>query len=84
VCIIFVFVREIALLQEKSGTVFLVKYLKACSTLLIGNTATSSKKRTGGQAFGAAVSMTSTGLPRLIPAVHRRLIRNGSLFHVRM
>jgi len=84
-CIVFSYLRELSRLQDKSGPVFLVKYLKACSTLLIGATALRSpENKVGGQAFGAAISRTKKGLPRLIPAVHRRMIRNGSTFHVRI
>lgn len=36
------------------------------------------------QSLGTAVSRTASGLPRIIPSVHRRYIRTGNTFYLRL
>lgn len=69
-------------LYRKGGARFTIIYLKACSTLL--------QQAIGGQVlpdtkpFGARVSRTRGGLPRVIPALHRASIRRGNLLIIRL
>jgi len=79
--IIVSFVRDLVKLNKKSGPRFVVKYLKSCSALLIQ--AVAEGPVPAPQKLGAAVARTKSGLPRLIPRVHRAMIRSGSTFHVR-
>jgi len=51
-------------------------YLKACLVLL-QNAVVGRKMH--GRELGVAVSVTGTGFPRVIPAIHRRAIRRGDL-----
>jgi hypothetical protein len=80
--IVISFLREIVVLRRRSGINFTVKYLKACQILLM-QSVSKQPNRAPGQAFGAAVSRTRGGLPRIIPKAHRSLIRGGSEFHIR-
>lgn len=50
-------------------------YLKACSVLLQNAVA---GRKVGSREFKVAVAVTRTGFPRVIPAEHRRYIRNGA------
>lgn len=61
---------------------FLVKYLRTCQLLLIQATGDQAT-RFNSRKFGAAVSTTAGGLPRIIPKTHRGFIRKGSAFHIR-
>lgn len=69
-------------LMRKGGPRFTVIYLKACTSLL--------QQSIGGQVlpdtgpFGARVSRTRGGLPRIIPALHRKRIRKGELLIIRL
>lgn len=68
-------------LWSKQGTSGVVKYLKAASVLLqqsIGG----HKLCDPGQ-LGPRVSRTSSGLPRVIPTIHRHRIRSGDLGVIR-
>lgn len=68
-------------LYKHGGMRFLVIYLKACSSML--------QQVTGGQRlhdltpFGARVGRTHSGLPSLIPALHRARIRAGETWAIR-
>lgn len=59
-------------LAKSNGVPYVVRYLKACSVLL--------QQSRGGYRYsstrdlGLAVSRTKSGIPRVIPAIHRRLI----------
>lgn len=66
----------------KGGSMrFVIVYLKACHTLL--------QQFLGGQRlsdtgpFGARVSRTRGGLPRVIPVLHRKRIQSGDLLIIR-
>jgi len=56
-------------------------YLKACLVLL-QNAVVGRKMH--GRELGVAVSVTATGFPRVIPAIHRRAIRRGDLSILRL
>jgi hypothetical protein len=68
-------------LRKKGGSKFLVIYLKACFSLL--------QQYIGGQRlhdltpFGARVGRTHAGCPSIIPAIHRRRIRQGDIWCIR-
>lgn len=76
------FVRYLYTLSRKSGLVFTVKYLKASTSLLMQAIAGEAHAST--QCLGAAVSRTNSGLPRIIPAVHRMKIRAGDIRTIRL
>jgi hypothetical protein len=61
---------------------YVVKYTKAAQIMLMQSVA--GQKGYAPQVFGAAVSRTSTGLPRLIPKAHRAHIRQGSITHIKL
>lgn len=68
-------------LYKHGGLRFLVIYLKACTSML--------QQAIGGQRlhdltpFGARVGRTHSGLPSIIPALHRAQIRHGSTWVIR-
>jgi hypothetical protein len=68
-------------LYKHGGIRFLVIYLKACSSML--------QQAVGGQRlydltpFGARVGRTRSGLPLIIPALHRARIRRGECWAIR-
>jgi hypothetical protein len=80
--VLITFASFVYRLMRKGGVRFAVIYLKACSTLL--------QQSIGGQVildtgpFGSRVSRTRGGLPRVIPAIHRKRIRNGELLIIRL
>jgi hypothetical protein len=68
-------------LRKDGGNTFLVLYLKGCYSLL--------QQYIGGQRlhdltpFGARVGRTHSGCPSIIPAIHRRAIRQGDEWTIR-
>lgn len=80
--VIVSYVRFLYSLQRKSGIPFTVKYLKASVSLTMQ--CLSGEKHKDTRVLGLAISRTRRGLPRFIPAIHRRFIRSGSLFHIRL
>ena len=68
-------------LYKHGGIKFLVIYLKACTSML--------QQVIGGQRlhdltpFGARVGRTHSGLPSIIPALHRARIRSGETWAIR-
>jgi len=76
------FLRDVVSIYRKSGMKFLVKYLKTCQLLLI-QASGAQEPRFDSRHFGAAVSTTAGGLPRIIPKTHRAFIRKGSSFHIK-
>jgi hypothetical protein len=80
--VLITFASFVYRLMKKGGVRFAVIYLKACSTLL--------QQAIGGQViadtgpFGSRVSRTRGGLPRVIPAIHRKRIRNGESIVIRL
>lgn len=81
--VLITYLASVHRLYAAGGMRFVVIYLKACHTIL--------QQSIGGQRlsdvgpFGARVSRTrSGGLPRLIPSLHRKRIRNGELLVIRL
>jgi hypothetical protein len=75
------YVRFLYNLTKRSGIKYTVKYLKACTSLLMQSISGKPHKST--QELGAAVSRTSKGLPRVIPILHRNHITKGNVFYIR-
>lgn len=69
------FCSDVCTLRRKSGLKFLVLYLKSSSTILQQSVSGYYVADIG--QLGPRVSRTRKGLPRLIPAQHRLLIRKG-------
>lgn len=69
------FCSDVCILRRKSGLKFLVLYLKSSSTIL--QQSVSGYRVSDVGQLGPRVSRTKNGLPRLIPAQHRMLIRKG-------
>lgn len=76
------YVRTLHAMLRQSGIVFTVKYLKACTSLLMQ--AISGEPHRASQDLGVAVARTNRGLPRIIPAVHRMKIRDGDAATIRL
>lgn len=70
----YLFLREVFRLKKKSGCLFLALYLKQCQFSL-KTYYSGSFDRT--LSLPVPVSLTRTGLPRIIPSFHRSLIRVG-------
>jgi len=66
---------------RRQGLRGLAIYLKACSVLLQNAVA---GRKIGCREFGVAVSVTRSGLPRVIPLEHRRYIRGGAVGPLRL
>lgn len=75
--------RFLSGLYQKTSIKFVVKYLKTAQIMLM-QSVSGQKDRYPSQLFGAAVSCTNNGLPRVIPKAHRAHIRSGSKFHIRL
>jgi len=76
------FVRHLYRLSRVNGIQYTVKYLKGSVTLLMQ--ALSGERHVSSQELGLAISRTRFGIPRIIPAVHRKHIRNGNIFYIRL
>jgi len=75
------FIRTLLPLAKRSGVKYVVLYLKVCNMLLMQYVA--GQVPVNPRTLGLAVSQTQSGLPRIIPRVHRQFIIEGSTFHVR-
>lgn len=82
VSVIISYVRFLYCFTQRAGIKYTVKYLKACVSLLMQSISGSRHKST--QELGAAVARTKSGLPRIIPKLHRSHITKGSVFHIRL
>jgi len=69
------FVREVRQIQKRSGLLFLALYLKQCGVCLQRYYALSHDKH---QTLSVSVSLTRSGIPRIIPSVLRKHIRDRS------
>jgi len=69
------FLKEIKKMHNNGGAPQVVKYLKACSVLLQQSISGYIISDPG--ALGIRVSRTISGLPKIIPSVHRKMIRKG-------
>jgi len=70
------FCRNLYKIHRDSGIKFLILYLKSCSTLLQQSVSGYGVVKDCAL-LGPRVSRTSGGLPRIIPAYQRKLIRKG-------
>jgi len=73
------FCREVYLLAKGSKLPFTILYLKTCSILLQQYVAKHTERASSRKIGGVAVSVTRTGLPRIIPKLQRVLIRKGDV-----
>jgi hypothetical protein len=78
-----VYARFLSHLYRTTNMKYVVKYLKTAQICLMQSVAKQPTKNPS-QVFGAAISCTGTGIPRVIPKAHRAHIRNGSTIHVRL
>jgi len=78
---IVVYLRQLNSLRRKNGVAFVVKYQKACYVLL--QQIISGHKLYDMNGLGLRVSRSSSGLPRIIPAYHRKLILQGNTLIIR-
>jgi hypothetical protein len=76
------YVRTLYNMSRKNGVAYTAKYLKACVSLLMQ--ALAGNRHDSSQVLGLAVSRTRKGIPRIIPSIHRKFIRSGSTFHIRL
>jgi len=68
-------------LRKDAGMKMLVIYLKACSVSL--QQAAGGMRLSDMSPLGTRFRRTGSGLPCLIPALHRKFIRNGSTVHIK-
>lgn len=70
----YLFAKEVVRIQRHSGYLFTALYLKQCAACLqqhySGDVVDSTQ-------MSPYVSLTRSGLPRIIPSFHRRLIKDG-------
>lgn len=69
------FVKQVIALKKKSGLLFTALYLKQCGVALQRFYALEDRSSLKHQRFDVSVSLTRSGIPRIIPKVHRRRIR---------
>ncbi|KAK8539715.1 hypothetical protein V6N13_035007 [Hibiscus sabdariffa] len=74
--------RAMVRIYRKSGPLFLARYLKQCLVLVYWYVAGAEK--TARPQLSLPVSLTRTGLPRIIPPVYRKAIRRRDMLVVRM
>lgn len=81
--VLITYLASVHQLWKRSGMRFVVIYLKACFTILQQSVGGQRLSDTG--PFGARVSRSrSGGLPRLIPSLHRKRIREGDTSVIRL
>lgn len=80
--VIVVYVRRLFVLNKSNGPSFVAKYLKSSVSLLMQALAGAQHLTT--QELGVAVARTNRGLPRLIPKLHRKRIREGDVTCIRL
>lgn len=76
------FIRTIVRLAKRNGIPYTVKYLKACTSLLMQSISGTRHKAT--HELGLAISRTNFGIPRIIPRLHRSRIKKGDIFIIRL
>lgn len=69
-------------LRKSSGSRGVVIYLKGCHVLL--NQVVAGQRLDNPRRLGCAISRTRSGLPRVIPILHRRMILSGDKWTVRL
>jgi hypothetical protein len=72
---ITVVIKKLALIRKSQGNRGLVIFTKALTVILMQSVA--KHKIVSTRPLGCAVSRTTVGLPRIIPAIHRDIIRRG-------
>jgi hypothetical protein len=78
------FCKQVARLAKHRGIKGVVLYLKVCNVLLM-QALPGSKMKPGSREIGkVAIAVTHSGLPRIIPKQHRRLICNGDILTTRL
>jgi hypothetical protein len=80
--VIISYIRNLHKIQRKNGIPFTVNYLKACVTLLMQSL--SGEKHESTRPLKVAVSRTNSGLPRIIPRLHRAKIKEGNIGYIRL
>lgn len=76
------FFLEMKEIVRKNGLAFSIKYLKACSVLLMQSSSGMIIPST--RPLGVAVSRTKSGLPRIIPSEIRKRIRQDDKVALRV
>jgi len=71
-----IFARKVSLMTRKSGSKWTTIYLKTCSIML--QQAASGHYIPDLTGFGCRPSRSKSGLPRIIPAYHRKMIKKGN------
>jgi len=72
------FFKSVYSLMRSNNASETIKYLKTCSILLQQYVARDITRPHSRQVGGVAVAVTRRGLPRIIPALQRELIRKGN------
>lgn len=73
------FFRDVYLLVQGMGIPGTIKYLKTCSVALQQYVARDTTRASSRAIGNIAVARTRAGLPRIIPALQRKLIRRGDV-----
>lgn len=71
----FLFARQVAELGRKSGFLYVAFYLQQCAVCLMTYRGDIEKV----SQLSVSVSLTGSGLPRILPPFHRRIIKEGGL-----
>lgn len=80
--VIYQFAWRCRKIQQAQGVPGLAKYLKASSVML--SQALAGEPHKASTALGPAIARTHSGIPRIIPAVHRARIRSGEVTVLRL
>jgi len=75
------FAQNVRKLYMRQGPMGLAKYLKACAVCL--QQAAGGMRTTNPRALGAAISLTRSGIPRLVNPQHRALVLSGDVGVIR-
>nr|UPW42088.1 MAG: putative RNA dependent RNA polymerase [Beijing forest mitovirus 3] len=74
----FIFLKSLVRIQKKSGLKHMCKYLKAVNIYIMQYVATKNKQKfINSSTFDVHVSLTKSGLPRILPRFFRVLIRDN-------
>jgi len=80
--VIISYIRFLYVLNKRNGSAFVAKYLKSCVSLLMQSI--SGPRHHSSHELGIAIARTGSGLPRVIPSVHRHHIRAGNTYYIRL
>nr|UPW42175.1 MAG: putative RNA dependent RNA polymerase [Beijing sediment mito-like virus 5] len=82
---VLVFMSRLSVLQKKGGLTFVALTLKACHIYVMQFIASSKRQSfINSCSYGVHVSLTSSGLPRLLPLYFRNKIRDGDKDHIKI